>query len=324
MRPSISISVALCTFNGAEFIEDQLRSILEQELLPDEIVISDDGSADGTVELARAVLEQSTSAVGLVVTDGPQRGVTANFAHAVAQCSGDLIALCDQDDVWHPDRLSAAVPAFDDQSLLLQHSDAVLVDDNSKQLGRTLLESLVVSRAERQEIAAGRAFDTYLRRNLATGATVLLRRSLLESALPFPSTWVHDEWLALIAAATGRVELLDEALIDYRQHSGNQIGVASPSPRRRIARMLEARADRYAVLALRAATLLERLQSLDVDPSFIVPAGKKAAFEQERSRYPRPRFARLVPIFRLARGGGYSRFSSQGSLDVIRDLLQPA
>ncbi len=323
---SPSVSVALCTYNGARFIEQQVRSILDQTLRPAEIVVGDDGSTDDTLARIRDLVDRDGSGVSLVVLPvGDRLGVTGNFERTVSACTGELIALSDHDDVWHPDRLAAAVPAFEtDPGLLFQHADARLVDADGDPLGVSLFEGLTVSAAERAALDGGRAFEAYVRRNLATGATVLFRRELLQAAVPFPVEWVHDEWLAIIAAATGRVQLLDEPLIDYRQHGANQIGVTAPTLRYRVGRMLEPRGDRYATLAARARRLVERLEQLGVADATLRLARDKAAFETARAAYPVSRVRRLPRVLRAWRAGSYARLSSQGTLDVARDLLQPA
>lgn len=320
----LSVSVALCTYNGAAFVETQVRSILAQQLLPAEVVLADDGSTDDTVALVRSLFAGQSAVLLVELPAGERLGVTRNFERAAEACTADLIALCDQDDVWHPDKLSAAVSSFDHAALDLQNTDARLIDEHGAPLGRTLFESLLVSEADRAQVAAGAAFATYLRRNLVTGATVLFRRSLLQRALPFPPEWVHDEWLAIIAAATGEVELLDAPLIDYRQHSANQIGVAAPTLRRRFGRMLEPRGTRYVDLAVRAGQLVERLEQLDAPAGAIELAREKLRFETVRAGYPRGRLARVRQVLQEYRTGSYGTLSSQRGLDVARDILQPA
>jgi glycosyltransferase involved in cell wall biosynthesis len=321
-----SISVALATFNGEQFIAEQVRTILTQTRRPDELVVADDGSTDSTLDIIRRSHDALGEGVTLrILEPGDRLGVTKNFERAVVACTGELIVLSDQDDAWHEDRLEVASASFERRpGLLLQHADADLVAGDGSPLGLGLLEALWVSDAERNEIATGRAFEANLRRNLVTGATVMFSASLLESALPFPESWVHDEWLAIIAAATGEVELLDAPLIDYRQHGGNQIGASKPTLRYRIGRMLEERGDRYERLARRAAALAERLETLPVAPDRLAAARDRARFDQVRAGLPRRRLARLGPVLREHRAGSYRRLSSQGTLDVIRDLLQPA
>lgn len=320
------ISVAMATFNGAEYVEEQLASILGGTLVPDQVVVSDDNSTDDTVARVRAGFDaHGEDRTRLLVLDGHRQvGIAANFERAIAACDGELIVLSDQDDLWHRDRLSAALPAFEaDSALLLQHADARLVNAIGEALGDTLLGALSIRRSERAAIASGHAFRAYIRRNLATGATIVLRRDLVALARPFPKEWVHDEWLAIIAAATGRVGLLDRQLVDYRQHGGNQIGAVAPTMRYRVSRFLEPRRDRYVVLARRAAILADRLDALNAPREIRQLARQKQRFELVRSTFPRSRIRRLPLILKEAVRGSYRRLSSQGSIDVLRDLFQP-
>ncbi|RDV45536.1 glycosyltransferase family 2 protein [Leifsonia sp. ku-ls] len=316
------VGVALCTFNGAAFVTQQLRSILDQSPAPAEIVVGDDGSSDDTVDLVRAADHGSTA---VTVLDGAGRlGVTKNFERTVSAVVSPLVALSDQDDVWHRDRLRRLTPLFDDGSVLLVHTDARLVDADGEPVGRTLFEELEVTPAELDLERSGRAFDAFLRRNLATGATVVFRRSLLESALPFPEEWVHDEWLAAVAAALGGVAVVAEPTIDYRLHGANQIGVVTPTLRYKLSRVLEPRGDRNERLARRFHLFADRLDALPVTPDIREKARAKAAFEARRAAFPASRARRLWPVLRLARTGAYGRFASRGRADILRDLVQPA
>lgn len=320
------ISVALCTHNGARFLPEQLRSILAQSRRPEEIVLSDDASTDDTVRLAESIVAESAVAVELrVLRNAPALGVTKNFERAVRETRGELIALSDQDDVWRPDRLELMAARFQaSPELLLLHGDARLVDAEGAPLGGTVFEAIEVSRWERETIRSGRAFDVLVRRNLAVGATTLFRRSLLEQALPFPRSWVHDEWLAVIAAAagSGTVDFMDEPLIDYRQHGGNQIGARKLSLLGKVRRMLEPRRERNERLVLAFEALLERLERLPVSETVLRTAREKALHERVRNELPEGRLLRIAPIVREVRSGRYA-LSGRGWPDVARDLLQP-
>lgn len=320
-----SVSVALCTYNGAAFLDTQLRSIRAQTRPPAEIVVSDDGSADTTVAVAETALAGFPDA--RILRNEVALGVVRNFEQAVTATHGDLIALSDQDDVWMPDKLERMAARFaDDPSLLFLHTDARLIDGVGRPAGTTLFESLEVSRADRDGIHAGDAFRIYLRRNLATGATVVFRRELLDMALPFPEEWVHDEWLAIIAAALSGVDLLEDPLTDYRRHGSNQIGVADPTLRGKAARVLQARGDRNRGLARRAQVLVTRLEALGerIPQDALELARRKREFETARAAMPAARVLRVPAVLRLAARGDYARFASRGTADIIRDLLQPA
>ena len=328
----LAVSVAICTHNGARFIGEQIRSICLQTRPPLEIVLSDDASTDGCVEIAREAVEEcnrerSGSPVELRVLENttPLR-VTKNFEQAVRGCKGVLIALSDQDDVWPPDRLARMAAQFERRpELLLLHTDARLVDDARNDLGQTLFHALEVEPVEVERIHGGRAFDVLLRRNLATGATTVFRRSLLDAALPFPSEWLHDEWLGIIAAATGRVDLLEDLLIDYRQHDANQLGARRDTFVDKVRKALGSRGDIHVKRAYKAELLLSRLLDLGdrVPAPYIEKARLKLAHQRFRAELPRLRIARCVPVLREVMTGRYNRFG-RGFRGVVRDLFEAA
>ena len=324
MTSGLTVSAVLASYNGAPYIEEQLRSILGQSRPPTELVVADDGSTDGTLEIVRAVASEYPGVALRVLEPGASAlGVAGNFTRGIEAATGDLVALSDQDDRWHDGRLERLVARFEaDESLLFLHHDAELVDAAGAAYGQRLLGWLRASAIEREALADGRAFEVYVRRNLATGATVVFRRSLATTALPIGDAWIHDEWLAVIAASLGGARLDEFALIDYRQHGGNQIGVAKPTPGHLMRRMLEPRGSRYEWLAARSAALVEKLEAMDAPETMLELARAKSAFEARRAAYPARRLARLGPVLRQRRE--YGRLSSQGSLDIMRDLLHGA
>lgn len=333
--PTLTVSVALCTYNGARFVAEQVRSILAQRPAPLELIVGDDDSSDDTLAIIEREVEAARAAARAAGQDlptelhirrhAPGLGVVGNFADALSACRGDLIALSDQDDVWAPGKLARLVALFAaDARLQLVHTDARLVDAAGVPLGLTLLEALEATAAERAGLAAGDAFAVLLRRNLVTGATVLLRRELLASAAPFPPAWVHDEWLAAVAAATSpdAVRLVAEPLIDYRQHGANEIGARRPTMADRWARLRAPRAERAPRLAERARLLVERLETLGVADERVAEARAKHEHEARRRDLPRWQPARIPGITAGLLTGRYGRYS-RGPIDVLRDLVQP-
>lgn len=327
------ISVALCTRNGAEFVGEQVASILRQDPPPDELVLGDDASSDDTVAIVERLVAEHRVAGGatelVVRRHDPALGVVANFADALGAVHGELVALSDQDDVWHESRIAAALAAFEaDPALLLVHTAARLVDATGAPTGLTLLQALEATSGERAGLEHGDAFATLLRRNLVTGATVVLRRSLVEAAVPFPDGWVHDEWLAVIAAASGGLRLIPDSLVDYRQHGANQIGARRPTMRDRWAKLREPREPRATTLVARTTALVERLERLErlghaLRPGALDAARARLAFERRRRALPRVRIARVPRILAAAARGEYARYA-RGPIDVLRDLVQPA
>lgn len=326
--PSVRSSVALASRNGEAHIREQLSSILTQTVLVDEIVVSDDASTDRTLEIVDEFARYAAADVPIirVLKNTDALGVTANFEQALLAAAGHIIFLSDQDDLWHSERVAAALAAFDrDPRALLINSDATLIDANGRNTGSTLFASLGVSRVERDSLANGRAFDALLRRNLVTGATVAIRAELVERARPFPEHWLHDEWLAVVAALDDGVRCLPEPLVKYRQHETNLIGVKKLSPAIAVARLTESRSIRNSRLLARARELDTYVRSTDTEVT--IPRREatrgKVLYEEARSALPPGRFRRVDPVLRLARSGDYARYG-RGPADILRDLFQPA
>jgi len=322
-----AVSVALCSRNGARYLPAQVRSICTQEPPPVQIVLSDDGSSDDSVAVVRRTLEEcgAASTIELTVFENAKPlGVARNFEQAIRACRADLIALSDQDDVWHAGKLARMTTSFEaNPKLLLLHTDARLVDARLEPLGLSLFQALEVRESELAAIAAGRAFDVYLRRNLVTGATTMFRRGLLDAALPFSQEWIHDEWLGAIAAATGSVEVLPEPLIDYRQHGGNQIGAKRLRLADKLRKAMDRRGTKHADRLRRAEALLARLLSLKglVPASIVSSQREKVEHQRFRAGLPASRIARLLPVLAEAMRGRYDRYG-RGMQAIAQDLLE--
>ena len=322
-RPTSSI--AMCTYNGAAHIAEQLDSLLAQSCLPGQVVITDDASVDGTAALVEDfVLRALALGIAVEFIRHPVNvGFVANFSHALRRASGDVVFLCDQDDVWHPDKMATMLGAFEKRpDLTLLHADARLVDDNLADLGVSLFQALQLTRAELDLVHAGRAFDVLIRRSAATGATLALRRELIDVALPVPEGWIHDEWLAMIASIVGVVDALERPVIDYRQHGGNQIG-ARP-------RTL---ADRWNDLVRpRGAMFMKEVARMQALEAWLVQhecAGAErsmvtrriAHFQARMAMDRRSHFARLPAIAWQWHEGNYALFSNAGR-SALRDFLR--
>lgn len=219
------ISVAMCTYNGAEFLPAQLESILAQSRKPDQIVVCDDGSTDET----RAILqsfEKKLPDVILLNFNKKNLGSIRNFEQAIKLCNGDVIALSDQDDVWRQDKLQLIEKAFNKQSTGLVFSDAEIVDENLQSLNRRMWDEVDFNSHKRKLLDNGRALDVLVTGWTVTGATMAFRSGFAKICLPVPDgiAMIHDGWIALSIAAVADVLAIDEPLIKYRQHGKQQIG----------------------------------------------------------------------------------------------------
>lgn len=223
----LTISIAMCTYNGSRYLSEQLASIAAQTRLPDELVVCDDGSKDGTL----AILERFAATAPFpvrIVRNVVNLRSTKNFEKAILLCTGDLIALCDQDDVWLPHKLALQAEQLErDSSIGGVFSDGELINGRTQCIGRSLWHGIHFTARERGQLQAGRAVDVLLRDDVVTGATLMVRANLRSMLLPIPSVWVHDGWMAWMLALNSRLALIQEPLVHYRVHAGQQIGVES-------------------------------------------------------------------------------------------------
>lgn len=316
------ISVALCTYNGERFLADQLASIGGQTRPPDELVACDDASTDGTAAVVRAFAATAPFPVRVEVNPA-NLGTTPNFARAIGLCSGDVIALADQDDVWLPHKLATLEAALADPAAGLAFSDAEVTDERLRPLGYRLWQSIRFDAREQERFRGGGAFAGLLRRHRVTGATLAFRASLRGLVLPIPPGWVHDAWVALLVSAVARVEPVADPLIQYRQHDRQQIGgrrrglLALYRAARRLTREgCEAVADRY-------AEALDRLRVVDgVRPADLRRLAERVAHARRRAAMRRPGAWRLPAVAREWWRGNYRRYSV-GWPAVAQDLFLP-
>ncbi|HYH86463.1 MAG TPA: glycosyltransferase family 2 protein [Pyrinomonadaceae bacterium] len=223
----------MCTYNGGRYLREQLESISAQARTPDELVICDDRSADTTREVVESFAASAPFAVRFYVNE-ENLGSTKNFERAIGLCEGDVIALSDQDDVWHPDKLRRVEAALSDGRAGLAFTDGEVVDEQLRPLGWRTWQLIRFGEKELQQFEAGGAFDVLLDHNVVTGATLAFRAGFRDLVLPIPTDIVHDGhrvihdgWIALLISAVAELAYVPELLIKYRQHPRQQLGVRS-------------------------------------------------------------------------------------------------
>lgn len=212
MTSVAKVSVALASYNGEKYLREQLDSILTQSYPIYELIIVDDCSCDSTSQILHHYAAQYPQ---IHLEFNPHNlGVVKTFERALQLCRGELIALADQDDYWSNDKIAKLVNALGDS--LLIHSDILVVDE--------ALQPLQEGQFTHKRLTRGLYVD-YLLFNDVTGCTLLMKRELLDLVLPIPDgVYMHDHYLALIAAFYKRISYLDAPLVKYRQHSSNVVG----------------------------------------------------------------------------------------------------
>jgi len=223
----MKLSVALCTYNGEKFLRQQLDSIAGQALLPDELVVCDDRSRDSTVSILEEFSKQAPFPVHIFQNE-TNLGSTKNFERAISLCNGEIIALCDQDDVWKTHKLQRITDEFRvHPEAGYVFSDAELVNAQRQSLGKRLWDSIGFHKEIRHNFVGDKQLRCFAKQHIVTGATMAFRASVGQMAMPFPTigNFIHDGWIALVASAMGSYGVpIEEPLIEYRQHSRQQIG----------------------------------------------------------------------------------------------------
>ncbi|MBA3957461.1 MAG: glycosyltransferase family 2 protein [Parachlamydiaceae bacterium] len=222
-----TVDILLATYQGRFFIEEQINSLMQQTYGSFRLVISDDGSSDGTWEWLNDLLKNEQLQHKIILLPrGERRGVVANFSYLLQHATAPYIMFADQDDVWYPEKIEktlkkmqASETQYGTHTPILVHTDLTVVDHNRKSIHSSFWQYTRLNGASRKQ------FHQILTQNVVTGCTVMINRALADLAQPIPkAACMHDWWLALVAAAFGKIEALNEATLDYRQHGQNQIG----------------------------------------------------------------------------------------------------
>lgn len=318
------LSIALCTYNGEAYLAEQLGSIAAQRRLPDELIVCDDRSNDGTLGILDAFARNSSFPVH-IHENAANVGSNKNFEKAILLCTGDIIALADQDDFWLPEKLSRIADAFDGNPHAgVVFSNAAVVDRNLNPLGITLWERFEFTRKRKRQFDSGNAWRVLLDRQMVTGATMAFRKGFTDKIVPFPSSWIHDAWIAFIMSLCAEMVYIDEPLVQYREHPGQQLGA------RRKKAVLTARAvfgdnsglyvrefRRYSQGHRRLKKLRSTLPDYD---GKIKAIRDRVVYYYSRSHMPKEKRKRVFAVAANLCSLRYHRYSN-GFLSAAKDLF---
>lgn len=219
------ISVAVCTYNGEKFIAEQIDSILNQTLRVDEIIVCDDCSSDNTLKILKDY-ESKNSNIFKIFTNSENLRSTKNFQKAISLCSGDIIFLSDQDDIWITNKVEKYLDFFtENPKINALASNGFCINEKSEIQEKYSLWD--IPEFLREEKLNFDYFDiiTFIS-NIVTGASLAFRKNILSEVLPFPEIkdFYHDEWIALLTSNKKEFEFLNEKLFCYRIHDNQQVG----------------------------------------------------------------------------------------------------
>lgn len=202
------ISILLCTYNGAAYLEEQIQSILQQTYTNIEVIISDDASTDETRNIIKKYIDNPTFIINL---NDDNVGLLKNIELAAALSKGLFICFADQDDIWLPEKVEKLYQAIDKYSLV--YSDSKLVDAKGNYLNKNLSDFRKL-----QDVFDSKGFSVD---NAVSGHSMMASRELLSCALPIPEGHFYDWWIAVQASNLNGIKYLNEKLTLYRQHTKN-------------------------------------------------------------------------------------------------------
>jgi glycosyltransferase involved in cell wall biosynthesis len=207
------VSIALCTFNGQAYLQQQLDTLVGQSYKNLEIVVVDDASTDSTYAILQKYAAQFT--FFKVYKNETNLGFIANFERAVKFCSGELIALCDQDDLWDLQKIELQVAAIGDNVFI--YHDSEFIHEDGVPMNKKMSDLMNLYRGDDPL-----AFMFF---NCVSGHTILMKKKLLDAALPLKKGYFHDWWLAYVATNTGAIDFVPLPLVKYRQHDKSETNI---------------------------------------------------------------------------------------------------
>ena len=313
------VSIAMATYNGARFIGAQLASFAAQTVVPDELVITDDGSSDDTLAIVEAFA--ATAPFAVEVHRNPARlGYARNFEKAIGLCGGEIIFLSDQDDVWLEDKIAVVLDCFDaNPETMVVINDAMITDGDLKWFGRTQYGII-----ERSHIPQS---------GFVQGCCSAHRAAWRKIALPLPDGVQlegHDEWLNGLAYELGVVTLCRQPLQYYRRHGKNASVSVLSDPhggamlRALVADGLKDSRPRWTRRAEVLDAMLARIEQLGSDRFGAAARNLRRKRDQQRQRIAFcsvPRHRRASAVLRFWRASGYA--GSSGWKGAIKDLVRP-
>ncbi|MEO6355050.1 MAG: glycosyltransferase family 2 protein [Ferruginibacter sp.] len=213
------VSIVMATYNGSLYLAEQMESLMAQSYKNLEIIVVDDCSGDNTVEILKKFQEKKPSIN--IISNETNLGYIKNFEKGCSLARGEYIALCDQDDYWHPDKIKHMQAAIGNYPLI--YCDSVLCDENLQPIG--------VNISDRGNC---RDYDNCLQQAIFCriyGHATLIKKEFLLKTIPFLAVIPHDWWICYMATFYGGIKYLNEPLANYRQHSANIFGAAGGKSR---------------------------------------------------------------------------------------------
>lgn len=204
------VSIVLCSYNGAKYIEEQIESLLNQTYTPIEIIVCDDYSTDDTIMILER-LANNDNRISIYKNE-QNIGLNKNFEKACQLAKGDFISICDQDDIWRNNKIEKLISLFTNDEIILCHSQSTRFTDKIPDHIKTY---------NKRNLLVGNDARQLFYFNTIAGHNIMFRKKLLQFALPFPSNVFYDWWICMVACCYGNIAATNEVLSFHRSHDNN-------------------------------------------------------------------------------------------------------
>lgn len=327
-----SVSVAMATYNGRKHIGQQLESLAKQNHLPAELIVADDASDDGTISEIEKFAKTAQFPI-LIHRNEKRLGYRANFMRAANLCHFELVAFCDQDDVWYPKKIEVCVSRFTEPEILLVHHNADVVDEGRERKGS--LDKF----SEHQAVSPPLSVNPL---GHSLGFTQMFRNSLLQMRDLWPMSidhlfenerMAHDQWFYFLASMLGKIGYINEPLVAYVQHGQNIYGSSGQTNHLQLMKKYglqnstEQLSRRAAAADIRASILEAAAANLDKIQSERAQDGARRYRRlstlniSRRKIYVSESFGeRLAALLKLLTSGGYGGNWNLSYKSLIKDV----
>ncbi len=213
------VDILLATYNGEKHLAEQLDSLFMQIYKDFRIIARDDGSTDGTLDILHAYKDRYPGQITLLASGEPTGSAKGNFFELLRHSDAEYTMFCDQDDVWYEDKISRSLAMFDGEgdAPVLVHTDLSVVDENMELINGSLFLMQKLN-------GEYNTLNRLLAQNNITGCTMMINRQLRNLIRPSAGALMHDWWIGLVAAAFGKILLVEQSTVRYRQHGANDVG----------------------------------------------------------------------------------------------------
>jgi glycosyltransferase involved in cell wall biosynthesis len=320
----MKLSIAMCTYNGAKHVLEQLESFAKQKRPPDELVVCDDCSADETVSIVQEFSKSSPFKVTLI--ENPRNlGFVKNFEQCIRACTGDYIFLSDQDDVWSADKLQLFSECMQRNPLAGSFfCDADLVDHALRPLGKRWWQLQKFGKRDQAKLESAQGAEFFIKNpaSMIAGATMAIKSSYLPIVFPIAPGWNHDAWISTVLAILSPVRLVQPPLNLYRQHATQTYGAPVDSARvHAMARDRGSSTAHFDSTVGRYSDLRSRVSSVGVNQSHLRFIDRKLKHWTERGNVRRTSRLRGLSIVLTELIAGNYHALSQGWRSAALDTL---